>query len=141
MTLISIAKRSLASLALMVGLFALYGGPAHGQSLARCDENGILFAQCAATWERVVIGGKKTEDALTAWATGSFQSFVDGVAATTVDDEWCPKESYSSELLSAVSAKYIREHPEKWRESPMDLVLMPLAEVFPCGTNVERSDI
>jgi len=78
---------------------------------------------------------------LTAWATGSFQSFVDGVAAATIDDDWCPNKSYASELLSAISAKYIREHPEKWRESPMDLVLMPLVEAFPCGTNTERSDI
>ena len=141
MTLVSIAKGSTASFALMVGLFAPYSGPARGQSLVRCNENGVLFAQCAATWERVVVGGKKTEDALTAWATGSFQSFVDGVAAATVDDEWCPNKSYASELLSAVSAKYIREHPEKWRESPMDLVLAPLAEAFPCGANVERTDI
>jgi hypothetical protein len=126
---------------LAFGLLALHGGNARGQGLLRCNESGILFAQCAATWERVVIGGKKTEDALTAWATGSFQSFVDGVAATTVDDDWCPNKSYSSELLSAVSAKYIREHPEKWSESPMDLVLMPLAEAFPCGTNTEKSDI
>jgi len=125
----------------MVGLFALHSGPVHGQSLVRCNENGVLFAQCAATWERVVIEGKKTEDALTAWATGSFQSFVDGVAAATVDDEWCPNKSYASELLSAVSAKYIREHPQKWGELPIDLVLIPLAEAFPCGNNVERSDI
>jgi Rap1a immunity proteins len=136
-----IVSRAMAWFALMGSLFVLHSGPAHGQSLVRCNENGALLAQCAAIWERVVIDGKKTEDALTAWATGSFQSFVDGVAAATVDDEWCPNDTYASELLSAVSAKYIREHPEKWREPALDLVLVPLAEAFPCGINVERSDI
>jgi hypothetical protein len=141
MNLTSLVKKPTTLLILVVGLFALHGSNARGQGLVRCNESGLLFAQCAAAWERVFIGGKKTEDALTVWATGSFQSYVDGVASATFEEEWCPKESYSSEVLSAVSAKFIREHPEKWSDPPLDLVLIPLAEAFPCGTNIENSDI
>jgi hypothetical protein len=141
MNLASVVKKPTAFLVLSVALFVLHGGNAHGQSPVRCNESGLIFAQCAATWERVFIGGKKTEDALTAWVAGSFQGFVDGVASATFEEEWCPNETYSSEVLSAVSAKYIREHPEKWSDPPIDLVLVPLAETFPCGTNMERSDI
>lgn len=141
MNLMSFVKRPTAPLVLVVGLLVLQGGNARGQSLMRCSENGLLFAQCAAAWERVFISGQKTEDALTAWATVSFQGFVDGVASATLDEEWCPNDAYSSEMLSALSAKFIREHPEKWSDPPVDLVLVPLAEAFPCGTNAERSDI
>ena len=125
--------KRLATLLVVVVGFHLQNGNAQGQGFVQCESTGLLFAQCAATWERVFNKGNKMDDALTTWAAGSFQSFVDGASSATFRKRWCPTEPFSIDMLSAVSAEFIREHPEKWSMQPVELVLVPLAQAFPCG--------
>lgn len=126
-------KRLATLLVAVVGIFNLQGANAQSLGFVQCESNGLLFAQCAATWERVFSNGNKMDDAMTTWAAGSFQSFVSGAASATFQKRWCPTEPFSFDMLSAVSAKFIREHPERWNTQPVELVLAPLAQAFPCS--------
>ena len=93
---------------------------------------GQQLARWAAAWEGATQAGGRAHDTTSALDIEFFQGFVAGVAFTTVNRAWCPVGTYSLSQLSAVSAKYLRDHPERWSERADQLVLEGLVGAFPC---------
>lgn len=98
-----------------------------------CDFSGAMFAQCAATWERVFHNANVMANDTDLWQTASFQSFIDGVAFVTLNKKWCAKKLVPLDNIYAIVAKFVRENPEQWDSTPSYLILKPLAKLFPCS--------
>ena len=123
----------------VIGLLICDGTSA--QSFQICEASGAALAQCAADWERVFHSGNKMEGESTVWNTASFQSFVGGVSLATIQNKWCPTGQFSLDAIYAISAKFLREHPEQWQARPVDLVLVPLAQTYPCVGDTKKKKI
>ena len=119
--------------ALLLSAFLLLGRNASADGLPNCSRTGSEFAQCGATWERVFQSSNQLDTTRTAWEAGSFESFVTGVSLATLQKKWCPRSPFSSDAIIAVVAKYVREHPEDWSDSPLNLVTKPLALAYGCN--------
>jgi len=117
---------------------SLISAGTNAESLGDCGINGPALAQCAADWEQVFRNGNKMENTTAIWNTASFQGFTSGVALATLQKRWCPKTGFSSDTVNAIVAKFLREHPELWQARPVELVLAPLAQAFPCGKKARK---
>jgi hypothetical protein len=92
---------------------------------------GSNFAACAATAERVGPAGV-LPDGGTGWDVGWVDGFVMGVGLSYIQAAWCPRQAISTQQLSAIVSKYMRENPAEWAEQPKTLVLRALSQAFPC---------
>jgi hypothetical protein len=103
-----------------------------------CATGGANFARCAADWETSFQNGNKMEDTATAWNIANFQGFIDGIVSIANGNIWCPKTMIPLDQIYAMTAKYVRENPDKWNAQPSLLVIKPLSKAFPCINNHKK---
>ncbi len=111
-----------------------------------CATNGVLaqkeldqkydgpeLAASAALWEKSRADGNVIHGVENVRKAEYFIGFVNGTAFATRGRTWCSGEALVVAQIWAISAKFIREHPELWHLNPDSLVELALGEVFPCS--------
>jgi hypothetical protein len=63
--------------------------------------------------------------------SGRYQGYVAGVSDATADILWQLKKNVNMGQIIAIVSKYIKNHPERWNEPAVVLVIDALKEVFP----------
>lgn len=114
-------------------LLALFLSAARAQS-ARKDYryDGLELAEFAAIWEQSRAQGGLVYGDENVRRVEYFTGFVNGAALATLQRSWCPREEFELGQIWGVVAKYLREHPEHWSQTPATLVQRALAQAFPC---------
>jgi len=121
-----------AMFSIVVGLSMYSMGAQAKDAIAECTLVGADFASCAWKYEQLKQNSYRTKDVDVAYSVGAFRGFVMGVALSRLNSSFCPSQNFSDAQIYAVVAQYVRIHPEKWGEEPVDLVNMALGEAFPC---------
>jgi hypothetical protein len=103
-----------------------------GATTTECTATGNNLAMCAGESETVLANGNRLLDTAQAYDVGLFDGFVWGIGAVGLQRAWCPTAPFTGNQISAITAKYVREHPERWGMRPADLVMAALASAFPC---------
>jgi hypothetical protein len=95
--------------------------------------DGPELATFAALWEKGRADGNVVYGDENIRKVEYFIGFVNGTAFATRGRAWCSGEALAIGQISAIAAKFIREHPELWHLNPASLVERALGEVFPCS--------
>lgn len=90
---------------------------------------GNDLANCLPEYHKASRGDKNTNyDEAT-----RFQAYVIGVFDTLDGRQFCSPKYTSVKQITAIVAKYLESHPEHWNKPGPDIIVMALAESFPCA--------
>ena len=125
---------------MLVRLVKLFGAmlmiayaPLCSAETRECVMTGQLLAACAVSWEAIRANDDKLTEPGRSYEAGLFDGYIFGIAVADLQTRWCPQQPFTPNQLSAVTSRYLREHPEQWGLRPVELVRLSLAGAFPCG--------
>ena len=110
-----------------VALLGLHGLTCYSGDVVDC---GFNISTCAAVAERIGPCGVLTTIG-DAWNSAWFDGFVMG-AGLASPQKWRAPAAFSSQQLSAIVSRYVRENPKSWNQGPQLIVLQALAQAYPC---------
>ena len=103
-----------------------------------CEVDGVSLAHCANSWEQIFNGGNKLIDPQISYESGYFDGYVLGISLSQINKTWCPITEFSTDQITGITAKFLRENPDKWHERPINLVTNAVSDAFPCAKNLTK---
>ena len=99
-------------------------------SLATATKSFTFYASSLQTSRLIEVCNQPNEDLTEGMCTGYILGVWDGLSLSR---ELCPTPNNPVATLQAVAVtrKYLKDHPERWNESPVDLVYEALRTIFP----------
>ena len=97
-----------------------------------CLISGSALAQCGSAWEGIFFNANRMPDPGLSYMAGYFEGYVGAILNSEQQKTWCHKGTVSLDALYAVTAKFVREHPEKWERKPLEIVKEALGLAYPC---------
>lgn len=113
-------------------VMAFLGCPPAFADSFNCLSSGSVMASCAAIYDQNPVG-TTIYGLITVAKVASYSTFIEGVALSTINKSWCPGEGLiQMEMMNAIVSKFLRDHPEQWGDTPVNLTVRGLATAFPC---------
>lgn len=122
-------------IAVFTTLFAIIANIncANAGGFVTCTSGTTNFARCAAEWESAFHTGI-IKDTDAAWDVAYYRGYIDGVLISEQGKGiWCTNKMIPMDQIYALTAKDVRENPDKWSYSPRYFVIKALSEAYPCG--------
>ena len=61
-----------------------------------------------------------------------------GISLSQINKTWCPVTEFFTDQITAITAKFLRENPDKWNVKPINLVTYAVSGAFPCAKKLTK---
>lgn len=99
-------------------------------NIANAQLDGHWLMQGAGAFERTESNPASSSDSALAF---SYLGYISGTTDVLyVERRFCPPRGTNKRQYGFIVHKYLKEHPEKWSEEAVLLVLAAMQSAFPC---------